>query len=126
MFTVPIEVSSLAGRRYEPLDAMVDTGAVYPVIPRPILESLGVEVTERRPFTMADGREESFDLGDVLVRLDGRTHSVIAVFGNEGAHPLLGAVALETFGLTVDPINQKLVPVAGLLLGHLNDSQKLR
>jgi hypothetical protein len=40
----------------------------------------------------------------------------IVVFGDEGALPLLGAVTLEEFGLGVDPIARKLIPVPGLLV----------
>jgi len=37
------------------------------------------------------------------------------VFGEDGGPLLLGAVTLEEFGLGVDPVARKLVPVPGLL-----------
>jgi hypothetical protein len=40
----------------------------------------------------------------------------IVVFGDEGALPLLGAFTLEEFGLSVDPVGRKLIPVPGLLV----------
>lgn len=115
-FTIPIEVGDLDGHRFEDLDALVDTGASYLAVPRAVLESLDVPVTEQRLFAMADGRKELFDLGDVLLRLDGRAHPVITVFGKEGTRALLGAVPLETFGLQVDPYHKRLVPMTGLLM----------
>jgi predicted aspartyl protease len=116
VFTVPIEVGDLGGNRFESLDALVDMGDSYLVVPRPVLVSLGVEASERRPFTLADGIESPFDLGDALLRLDGRTHPVLKEFGEAGTRALLGTVALETFGLQVDPVRQRLVPVSGLLM----------
>ena len=115
-FSVTIEVGDLDGRRFETLEALVDTGATYLVVPRKVLDSLEVEVAEGRPFELADGRQVQFDVGNVMLRLEGREHPVLTVFGDEETRALLGPVALETFGLAVDPINQRLVSVPGLLM----------
>ena len=115
-FSVPVEVGNVDGSRYEPLEALVDTGASYLVVPRSILSAVGVRVAERRQFTLADGREVEMDVGAVSLRLDGRSFPVLAVFGGDEAGTLLGAVALETFGLAADPIRGRLVPVSGLLM----------
>jgi hypothetical protein len=77
-----------------------------------------VEATERRPFTLAGGSESLLDLGVTLLRPDGRTHPVLTVFGEDGTRALLDAVALETFGLQVDPVRRRLVPATGLLMPH--------
>ena len=115
-FRVSIQVGDLAGHRYEDLQALVDTGATYLVVPSPLLDSLGVKANERRPFETADGREVEFDLGLVSLRLDGRAYPALTVFGEPGSSALLGAVALEIFGLTVDPVHQRLTPVTGLVM----------
>jgi predicted aspartyl protease len=47
--------------------------------------------------------------------MEGQELIVLVVFAPEGMDPLLGATALETFGLAVDPINLRLVPVPALL-----------
>ena len=115
-FSVSVEVGDLLGRGYVAVDALVDTGATYLVVGRDVLHSLGVEPTERRRFAVADGREITYDVGNVALRLDGRVNPVLAVFGEEGTRPLLGSVPLEVFGLGIDPVRQRLVPVAGLLM----------
>ena len=115
-FSVPVEVGNVDGSRYESLEALVDTGASYLVVPRSVLSAVGVRVAERRQFTLADGRQVEMDVGAVSLRLDGRSFPVLAVFGGDEAGTLLGAVALETFGLAADPIRGRLVPVAGLLM----------
>lgn len=112
-FRVPIEVGNQQGLRFERMDALVDTGATYPVIPRDILASLGCQALERRPFTLADDRIVEYEVGQVSLRLDGRTLIVPCVFGDEGSEPLLGAVALEIFLLAADPVHGKLVPAIG-------------
>ena len=115
-FSVSVEVGDLSGNMYVTVDALVDTGATYLVVGREVLHSLGVQPAERRRFAVADGREITYDVGDVSLRLDGRDHPVLAVFGEEGTRPLLGSVPLEVFGLGIDPVRQRLVPVAGLLM----------
>ena len=115
-FRVPVEVGDAAGRRFEPVEALVDTGASYLALPGSILRRLDVAEVETRAFGLADGRSVERPVGVVSLKLDGRTLPVLCVFNEEGAEPILGAVALETFGLGVDPVAQKLVPVRGYLL----------
>ena len=101
---------------YESVEALVDSGASSPVVPRSFLSAVGARVAERRQVTLADGREVEMDVGAVSLRLDGRSFPVLAVFGGDEAGTLLGAVALETFGLAADPVRRGLVPVSGLLM----------
>lgn len=114
-FRVPIEIASLTGRRFEGLEALVDTGASHLCIPRDRLEAIGVEPEEQWPFTRADGREVDFDVGSLLIRIGGRTRPTIVVFGEPGSDALLGAHTLEGFRLAVDPVSQRLLPIPGLL-----------
>ena len=113
-FYVAVEISSLAGGPAERVEALVDTGSTYLSAPAPLLDSLGVRRIERRPFKLADGRVTESDLGRVLLAIDGREYPVLCVFAEPGSEPLLGAVALETFGLAPDPVARRLVPVPGL------------
>jgi len=114
-FEVPLEIGDIQGLRFERVDAVVDTGSTYTLVPRSLLQRLGVEVQERRPFLLADEREVEYDVGHAQVRLEERRGFTVVIFGDEGAAPLLGAVTLEEFGLSVDPVRQRLVPVPGLL-----------
>lgn len=119
-FTVSIQVGDFpAGRRYQAVEALVDTGATYPVVPRSLLVSLGVTPVDRQPFALADGRVVEYDVGLVSLHLQGRALPVLCVFGEEGSSPMLGAVALETFGLAVDPVERRLIPVPRRLMGQL-------
>ncbi len=115
VFRVPIEIGDFAGARFETVSALVDTGATYTMMPRSVLASLGINPEWRRTFALADGREREFEMAHATVRLDGATTTTIAVFGEEGAAPTLGAYTLEGFGLAVDPSGQRLVELAGHL-----------
>ena len=113
-FSVHIEISNRYDGEFVPLEAMVDTGASYLMIPADLLQRLGVGQMERRVFQLADHRTVEYDMGVLELRLDGRQIPVPVVFAPEGTNPLLGAVALEVFGLGVDPVGQKLMSVLSL------------
>jgi len=115
VFYVLIEVANPQDARFEQVNALVDTGASYLTLPAPLLESLAVPRITTRPFTFGDGRTVEYDVGVALLRIDGAAFPVLCVFGDSESQPLLGAVAMETFGVAPDPLAQRLVPVPGLL-----------
>ena len=81
---------------------LVDTGATDSLVPRPHLEAIGLKPRGRRRYELAVAvtvAEIEF-MGEVV----GRT----VVFGEAGAEPLLGLTALESVGIEVDPVNQRL------------------
>lgn len=114
-FRYTIQVGRLDGSRVETLEALVDTGATYTWIPRPILERLGLPVTSRRRLQLADGQIIERDSGLALVTIDRETVATTCIFGDPDSLALLGAVTLEEFGLAPDPLHKQLVPVTGLL-----------
>lgn len=115
-FSQRIAIASIVGDRFREMDALVDTGATYTCIPRSFVDELGIRPEEYATFVLADGREVSYPIAQVRMRLNGRERFTICVFGEEGTEPLLGAVTLEEFGLAVDPLNKRLIPVRGYLL----------
>ena len=95
---------------------MVDSGAAYTVLPASILKRLGVTPHESRIFVLADGSRVERGFGRTWMSLDGRQDVSPVVFWDEDSLPLLGAVTLEIFGLGVDPVNGRLVPVDAFML----------
>lgn len=116
VFSVRVEVGDPRGERFEPVEALVDTGASYTSAPASLLSRLGLVPHERRPFLLADGRTVERDVGRTWLRIDGRTEMTLVVFGGEDTQPLLGAVTLEEFGLGIDPVKQRLISVPGYLM----------
>ncbi len=115
-FSRQVEIGDPHGQRFERLQALVDTGASYSVVPSSVLYRLGVEVHSQEVFVLADGRQVEKDVGQTWVRIDGRSFITLVIFGDEGTRPLLGAYALEGLALGVDPTNQRLIPTPRLLL----------
>lgn len=115
-FKVQMEIGDSAGERWESLEALVDTGATYTMLPAPLLRRLGVTPYTRDVFELADGRRAQYEIGHGWLRLDGRTVITLVVFGDADAEPLLGAYALEGLRLAPDPVGRRLIPVPGLLM----------
>ena len=98
------------GSGFAEITALVDTGSIYTLMPAPVLDRLGVIPEWSSVFELADGREVEYSLGEVRIRLDGQERTTVCIFGPPDSEPLLGVVALESFGLAADPVNQRLVP----------------
>ena len=114
-FSVRFEIANRDGGEFAPVEAMVDTGSTYTYIPHGLLQRLGIEPIERRVFQLADETEVNYDIGEALFRLDDRQFTAPVIFAPQGVSSLLGVTALEVFGLGVDPVNERLAPVPGLL-----------
>ena len=102
------------GERFEAVEALVDTGATNTAFPASQLRRLGVSPHRRAVFELADGRQTELQIGRTWVRVNGDLEQTQVVFVEEGADPVLGAVTLEEFGLAVDPVKRRLVPVPRL------------
>ncbi len=105
-----VTISVMGDSREVRFTVIADTAATYPVFPRPILESLAVEPVKKVEIELADGSVVTRLMGDVLMKLNGEIHPVPVIFGEEGDTMVLGVTALEIFGLTVDPVNHRLIP----------------
>ena len=119
VFSVAIQVGDLEGRRFEPVEAWVDTGAFYSSVPRALLESLGVVPHIREPFRLADGRVVESEIGRAFIRVADREEITLVLFAEPESPPLLGAYSLEGLRLAVDAGAQRLVPMPWLPLFDL-------
>ena len=97
------------------LEAIVDTGAIYSVVRRDVLEQLGVKPVERRRFRAFGGYVER-DIGEVGMVLMGRRRVVPVIFGEDGDPAVVGVTALEIFGFEVDVVRGTLKEAELLLL----------
>ena len=105
----------LAPKRSVEAEGVVDTGAMYSVIPRKMLEELEVKPLERRKFRAFGGYIER-DIGEVGIELMGRRRTVTVIMSEEEDITVLGVTALEAFGLEVDPVKGTLREAELLLL----------
>lgn len=102
----------------------VDTGALYSFVPEDLLERIGVEPSATRTLVLADGRKETRLLGFCDLQVEGLEGSIPCpvVFAPKGSLFLLGATALENFGVEVDPINKCLRPILAVIGGFLGSA----
>jgi clan AA aspartic protease len=96
---------------------LVDTGAVYTVLPEKIWRRLGLKRERSAEFLLADGTTITRGVSECRVTLSGRTATSPVVLGGPNDGPLLGAVTLETLGLMVNPLSRELIPARLLLAG---------
>jgi len=114
-FKAHMGVSDGNGGPTQWVDALVDTGATYTVLPDSVLRACGVYPKEHLLFALADGREMLLPVSDAVLRIDDREIPSRVVFGEEG-QCLLGATTLQVFGLIADTSHHKLVPAPTLPL----------
>ena len=82
VFRVPVEIGDLDGTRFERIEALVDTGASYTMLPASILHGLGIAPYRTLSFTLADGSAKEYELGQAMVRINGDSAPTIVVFGD--------------------------------------------
>jgi len=83
-FSVSIELGDTTGARFERVEAVVDTGATFAAAPRALLERLGVRPIDRQRFRLADGRVVENEVGEVLIRLEGKQRTTPVIFNRAG------------------------------------------
>ncbi len=99
----------------------IDTGALYSFVPEDFLERIGVEPPVKRNLILADGRQDTRLLGFCDFQIEGLEGNIPCpvIFAPKGSLFLLGATALENFGVEVDPIQKKLKPILAIIGGFL-------
>ena len=105
-------------KRSKRLSLLVDSGAVYSVVPKAVLNQIGVKPHSTKTFTLADGSEIKRSVGDLLFKLNGQQGASPVIFGEKGDSVLLGTVSLEALGLLLDPIRRELRPLPMVLGFH--------
>ena len=110
VFNWPIRLDSMDGQQSLEIEAMVDTGASYTIVPTNRLRDLGITPIDKISLVLADGRPVEYDIGEARATINGRSIPTLVVFGEDNARALLGAYTLEGLRLAVDPTNSRLIP----------------
>ena len=99
----------------------VDTGALYTFVPEPRLNAIGLKPLRSRELILADGRRDRRLLGEALLSLSelDETMTCPVIFAPADSLYLLGATALENFGVQADPTARCLKPIAAVIGGYL-------
>jgi predicted aspartyl protease len=100
------------------VEFLVDSGAVYSVVPSSILQELNIKPIAEQTFRLADGSKTVRKKGGALFRYGDQVGVADVIFGEEGDSTLLGAFTLEALGLALDPLKRELRPLPMILAGH--------
>jgi clan AA aspartic protease len=99
----------------EKVEFLVDSGAIYSVVPSRILKRLGIKPIAKQEFRLADGSKIVRKKGGALFKYKDRVGTADVIFGEKGDHVLLGAFTLEALGLALDPLKRELRPIPMIL-----------
>lgn len=95
----------------EKIEFLIDSGAIYSVVPAPVLERLGIRPLTTQEFRLANGSKIARKKGVAVFRYGERVGGADVIFGEEGDSTLLGAFTLEALGLSLDPLRRELKPL---------------
>lgn len=117
---IKVKISNPAKpRKSAAVNFLVDSGAIYSVVPQEILGRLGVRPHSKKSFTLANGEIVERAIGDATFEYAGERGASPVIFGKKGDSSLLGAVSLEALGLMLDPIRREIRSLPMVLGGVL-------
>ncbi|MCI0692791.1 hypothetical protein L0337_12410 [candidate division KSB1 bacterium] len=122
MFQVKVKIAnSVKPELFFEENFWVDTGALYSFIPEDRLQAIEVEPLHSRELILADGRRDRRLLGEASFTVSelNETLTCPVIFAPKDSLYLLGATALENFGVEVDTAARKLKPILGVIGGYL-------
>lgn len=109
LFSVPLVVGNIHTGQSATVEAMVDTGAVYSMVPASLLLRLEIEPMRTIRFSTASAAAVRYEVGEARFSAAGETCYANVVFGPEGKF-LLGTMTLSGLALAVDSVQQRLIP----------------
>lgn len=119
LMSVELEVANTADlNTTEKLEFLVDSGAVYSVVPAPVLERLRIAPFTEETFRLANGDKIVRKRGFAVFKYEERIGGGDVIFGEEGDAILLGALTLESLGLAFHPLKREFKPMPMILFGQ--------
>jgi clan AA aspartic protease len=113
---IPVKISRPDGKgRSLRTQFLVDTGAVYTVLPENLWRPLKLKPQREAEFTLADGTTITRGVSECRFTVEGQSATSPVVLGAPEDAPLLGAVTLETLGLMINPLSRELLPMRLML-----------
>src|SRR2546427_1914277 len=95
---------------------LVDTGALYTVLPERVWRALRLRPMSTAEFGLADGTAIVRAVSEARFEIARRTATSPVVLGERDEAPLLAAVTLETRGLMLNPLARGSFPMGRLAI----------
>ena len=86
----------------------IDEAAVDSLVPAPRLEAIGLRPRGRRTYELPDRRERVVPIATAEIEFMGEIVGATVLFGDAETEPALGATALASAGIEVDPSTRQL------------------
>ena len=99
----------------ETVEFLIDSGAIYSVVPSGILRKLNIKPLMKESFRLADGSKINRRKGVAVFKFGKRMGGADVIFGEKGDSTLLGAFTLEALGLSLDLLRRELKPLPMIL-----------
>ena len=115
LLVVDAEVSAGPSGPRSNLSLLVDTGAIYSLLPEPIWTELGLVAERTLEFRLADTTAIRRRVSHCFFTVSGVTAPSPVILGEAGDEALLGAVTLESLGLVWNPFDRSLRPARMIL-----------
>jgi predicted aspartyl protease len=112
--TATVQPTSGRGPRRR-VSFLVDSGAIYSVLPARTWKALRLTPTRRARFSMADGTTVVRGVSEARFTIAGVSAPSPVVCGDENDSALLGAVTLEALGLMLNPLTREVLPMKLML-----------
>jgi clan AA aspartic protease len=113
---ITVKVANLTiPKKHLTIKFLIDSGAVYSLVPSDILKSLGIKPHSERRLVLANGDEVVRKSGTAVFEYRGHRGDSLVIFGESGDKALLGATTLESFGFILDPFRRELKPLPMML-----------
>ncbi len=102
--------------KFDVVELLVDTGAIFTSIPRNTLEKLDLKPLSRRRLRVYGGVVVERDVGVAVFEYESSRAGAPVIFGEPGDALVLGATSLEALGYQVDPVTKQLKPTELLMI----------
>lgn len=102
-------------KKFADVEFLIDSGAVYSVVPGKILDELDTEPYREMSFALADGTSIKRKISSAYFEFEGEGGPAPVVYGEQGDNALLGATTLESIGLVLNPFTRTLHPMRLLM-----------
>ena len=92
--------------KFAEVNFLVDSGAIYSLVPGKILDELQIDPYREMSFSLADGTTLKRKVCSAYFEYEGEGGPAPVVYGEEGDEPLLGATTLESLGFVLNPFTR--------------------
>ncbi len=90
-------------KEFADVEFLIDSGAVYSLVPGKILDTIGIEPYKEMSFSLADGTTIKRRISSAFFEFQNESGPAPVIYGEEGDTPLLGVTTLESMGLVLNP-----------------------